>query len=315
MSQRRVRVLILLGLATMAGLATAAPAAQGEAGSGDTVRIGLVQTLFRDVPMPLVQMLMGPFRSLMRDQTGLEGELVTVKDALTLGRQLREDKMQLGVFHGLEFGWAREKYPDLRPLCIAINRHRELHAFFMVREDSTVKQLTDLKGKVVALPFRSREHCRLFLQKQCAGEGQEPDHFFAKVVVSPHVEAALDDVLRGKVQAAVVDGVALDCYHNVKPGCHARLKMCLQSEVFPPAVVAYRQGALDQETLNRFKNGMITANQNERGRELMTMWQLTAFEAIPADFDQTLANILKAYPGPSGNAPTATERPASSLAP
>jgi ABC-type phosphate/phosphonate transport system substrate-binding protein len=284
---------LLAGLAPRLHATDPGPAAPG------TVSIGLVQSMFRDVPAPLVQLLMPPFRTLMRAQTGLDGQLVTVPDAFELGSRLQDDKVQLGVFHGFEFAWARQKFQDLRPLCIVINRQRNLYAYVMVKEDSPVKNFADLKGKAVALPLRSREHCRLYLERLCAAAGQEPERFLGQTVTSAHVEAALDDVLRGKVQAAVVDGVSLECYRHVKPGCGARLRVLSQSEIFPAAVVAYRQGALDAATLNRFKNGMITANQNERGRDLMSMWKVTAFEAVPADYEQTLTNVLRAYPPPA----------------
>lgn len=291
---------LLAGGLTLNGFA---PGAAGQAEGGDTVRIGLVQSLFRDVPAPLVQMLAFPFRSLMRAQTGLEGQLVTAPDCFDLGRQLEEGKVQLGVFHGIEFGWAREKYPKLQPLCIAINRDRQLYAYLVVREDSGARNLTDLKGQALALPKGSREHCRLFLDRQCARCGQPTAKLFGRITSQANVEGALDDVLRGKVQVAVVDGVSLECYRQVKPGCHARLKILQKSELFPAAVIACRADVLNAETVERFKTGMITANQNERGRELMTMWKLTAFEAIPDDYEQAVANITRLYPAPVGIRP------------
>jgi hypothetical protein len=42
----------------------------------------------------------------------VSGELVPCGDADNLGRQLMDDKVQLGVFHGIEFAWARQKYPE-----------------------------------------------------------------------------------------------------------------------------------------------------------------------------------------------------------
>jgi ABC-type phosphate/phosphonate transport system substrate-binding protein len=293
------------------GLAGSTPASHGDTETPDLVRIGMVKTLFRDVPEPLVRMLSYPFNTLMKAQTGMDGQLVHGKDCLGLGRQLHENKVQLGVFHGIEFGWAREKYKDLRPLCIAINRHRNLQAYLLVRQDGTIHGMADLKGKVVALPRRSREHCHLFLESQCDTLGLPPAKFFSKIVNPPNVECALDDVLRGKSQAAVVDNVALESYHHVKPGCHARLKILHESAVFPAAVIAYCEGAMSKETLERFKQGMITANQNERGRELMNMWSLSAFEAIPDDYEQVMTDILRIYPAPNtmGTVRTSTVNP------
>jgi ABC-type phosphate/phosphonate transport system substrate-binding protein len=244
----------------------------------------------------MVQMMMQPFSTLMRSQTGLNGQLVACGDGCDLGQRLHEQQLDLGVFHGFEFAWAQQKYPELRPLVIAINKHRHLTASLVVRSDCDATSLADLKGKVAALPRHSREHCRLFLERHCQECGAEPHRFFAKVVTPANVEVALDDVIRGKVQAAIVDGVSLECYEQVKSGCFARLKILKQSAIFPAAVIAYRQGALDEALLTRFREGMVSASQNERGRDLMSMWKLTAFEEVPADYSQTLANIIRAYP-------------------
>ena len=63
--------------------------------------------------------------------------------------------------------------------------------------------------------------------------------------------------------------------------------------------MAYHPGALDDDTLNKFRDGMINANKNALGRQFMTLWKLTAFEPVPADFDQTVTAIVKAYPPPA----------------
>ncbi len=261
-----------------------------------TVRIGLVRTLFRDVPESMVRVMMQPFNALMKEQTGLNGELIPCNDPCDLGKRLHEGKMELGVFHGFEFGWAQQKYPDLRPLCIAINRHRNLTANLVVRGDSGVSAISELKGKVIALPRYLPGHCRLYLTRLCRESGSEPCKYFARVTTPANVEEALDDVLRGKLQAAVVDGVSLECYGQVKSACFARLKVLKQSEVFPAAVIAYREGALEASTLQRFRQGMVSSSQTERGRDLMSMWKLTGFEDVPADYNTTLANVMRAYP-------------------
>jgi ABC-type phosphate/phosphonate transport system substrate-binding protein len=296
----------LLVITLASGLAVLMPG-RGAADAPDPVRIGLVQSMFRDVPAPLAELLTQPFRSLMHAQTGMNGRLVAVRDYKDMGRQLHDDKLELGVFHGIEFGWAHEKYRDLRPLCIAVNRRRDLYAYVVTGEDSAARHFADLKGQTLCLPRRTPEHCQLFLERACAAAGGPPARFFGKTITPANVEAGLDDVLRGKAQAAVVDGVSLECYRQVKPGCYARLKMLEKSPCFPATVVAYHEGALDEDTLTRFKTGMITANQNERGRELLSLWKLTAFEAMPADYEQNLAAILKAYPPPAvvGPAPAA----------
>jgi ABC-type phosphate/phosphonate transport system substrate-binding protein len=281
----------LLGL-----LATGSPAR--EKAQVGAVRIGLIATLFRDVDESKIAAAVILFQSLLEAQTGLTGEPLTVATPDGLGEKLSQASVNLGVFHGIEYAWAKQKYPGLRPLVIAVNKQRLLHAFLVVRQDDPAAKLSDLKGKVGALPHGSREHSRLFLERHCKRCGQEPAQFFAKLTDPPSVEDGLDDVVDGVAQVTVVDGVSLECFKQRKPARFAQLKVLEKSEAFPAAVLAYHTGSLDEATLKRIRDGLISANQNDRGRHLLMLWKLTGFEPIPPDFDQTVANIAKAYPPP-----------------
>jgi ABC-type phosphate/phosphonate transport system substrate-binding protein len=263
------------------------------------VRIGMIGSLFNDIPEATVVAMMQPFSALMEAQTGISGQLVPSGDASNLGQQLMEDKVQLGVFHGIEFAWARLKYPELRPLVIAINQERYLRACLIVRADSKMTSFADLKNSVIALPHQTRDHCHLFLRQRCLECKKEPASFFAKITTPANAEDALDEVVDGTVQATVVDSVTLDCYKRRKPGRFAKLKVAQPSEAFPAAVVVFRPGILDEAMLTRFREGMLNANRTAMGRQLMTLWKLTGFEQVPSDYDQTLTDIAKAYPPPA----------------
>jgi ABC-type phosphate/phosphonate transport system substrate-binding protein len=262
------------------------------------VRIGMIHSLFNDIPEATVVAMMQPFSALMEAQTGVSGQLVACGDASNLGQQLMEDKVQLGVFHGIEFAWARLKYPELRPLVIAINQDRYLRACLIVRADSKVTNFADLQGKVLALPQQTRDHCHLFLKHRCLDCKKEPASLFAKITSPANAEDALDEVVDGTAQASVVDGLTLECYKRRKPGRFAKLKIAQPSEPFPAAVVAFRPGILDEAMLTRFRDGMLTANRTAMGRQLMTLWKLTGFDPVPPDYDQALIDIAKAYPPP-----------------
>jgi ABC-type phosphate/phosphonate transport system substrate-binding protein len=286
-------VALLLGLIL---LLSAGVAAEERAQPADAVRIGLISTLFRDTPEPVVLAMMQPFGALMEAQTGVGGELVAGGDADVLGQSLAADKVRLGVFHGIEFAWARLKHPQLRPLVIAVNQQRQLYAHVIVRTDNPAAGLADLKDKSLAVPRQTKEHCRVFVYHRCRQRGQEPDAFFSAMPAPASVEDALDDVVDREVEAAVVDGVALECYQRRKPGRFAKLKTVHQSEAFPAAVVAYRPGAIEDATLERFRAGLLGAHQTSLGRQMLTLWKLTGFEAVPAGYEQNLASIAKAYP-------------------
>jgi ABC-type phosphate/phosphonate transport system substrate-binding protein len=263
---------------------------------GTLLRIGVVATMFRDTPEPLLQVIMRPFKSLLEAQAGITGQIVASGDADVLGQQLTENHVQLGVFHGVEFAWARRKYPKLKPLMIAVNQHPFLKAHLVVQRDSKVETVGDLLGQVVALPRMSREHCRLYLERRCVQPGFSPEKFYSKIKTLHDGEDALDAVCDGKVQAAVIDAVEFDQYHKDKPRQWAQLRSLQESEPFPSAVIAFYPGSVDDGLLLRVRDGMIAAKATQRGQQLLSLCRITSFEEIPADYEQMLANIVKAYP-------------------
>jgi ABC-type phosphate/phosphonate transport system substrate-binding protein len=287
----------IAALVVAAGLAAVLPARQaaGEELKSSPMRIGLTGSLFRDMPDALVQTMMRPFKSLMEAQTGMSGQLVTGIKPDDLGRQLKDDKLQLAVYQGFEFAWARAKYPELRPLMIAVNHDKYPRAFVLVRDDSAAAKLCDLKGKSIAVPRRTREYCHLFLERRCAA-AQAPGEFFGKVLTPLTPEEAVDAVVNGQVDAVLADSCILSWYEKHKPTRFARLKAIERSEAFPAAVIAYYANSLDETTLHRFRDGMLSAKDNPRSLQLMTLCQITSFEPVPDDYDKVLTEVARAYP-------------------
>jgi len=264
---------------------------------GATLRVGLPRTFFHDVPDPLVKVIIEPFSTVIRDTAGTEGELVVVDDASSIARQLIDNKLQLAMMHGFEFGWVQQTHPTLRPLVVAIEDQKSSSAYVLVRKDSELTSFADLKGKELAQPRRTREHCRLFIEHRCRHDsGCGSTEYFKQVIGPANVEAALDGLCQGKIQAVLVDSIGLEFYKDLKPGCFARLKVLMESEPFPPPVVVYQQGALSDEVLGSLKNSLRGATKTEMGRELMKMWRLASFEPVPDTYGPAVAKCLKTYP-------------------
>jgi ABC-type phosphate/phosphonate transport system substrate-binding protein len=279
-------------------LALAVSAGRADEETPQPVRIGLIASLFRDMSEPLMQIIMRPFKSLMESQTGLTGQLVSGGDAQTLGQRLKEGKIHLGVFHGVEFAWARAKIPQLKPLLVAVNHQRYLRANLVIRDDGKIASVADLKGQVVALPHLSKEHCWLYLERRCVPPGIKPEKFFSRIASPRDANYAIDDVIDGAAQAAIIDDADLSAYRKQYPQYFAKVKVLLQSEPFPCAVIAYYPGTLSAEMIERFRSGMLAAKASKQGRQMMQMVRISSFEEVPPDFDRMLSDIAKAYPPP-----------------
>jgi len=260
-------------------------------GDPQVLRIGMTGSLMEDVPSSQREKFAGEFTSLVHDFTGLKSVNLMGLDPWTSAKQLEANKWDVGVFQGVEFAWVKAKFPKLQPFMIA-TQAVPLKAVLVVRQDDKAAGFADLKGKNVVI-LHTKLHCRLFAEK---GVGGKPNQFFGKLTQNRSYEDALDAVLLDKAQGAIVDTVALDTYKDLAPGKFKRLKIVAESELFPPAVIVYERGALDDKLRKTLTDGMLKANQNDRGRETLNAFHVTGFAAVPADYERELSAILKSFP-------------------
>ena len=233
----------------------------------------------------------------IKDETGLKNEIVRSNNWRELAEKLDRGDFNLAVFEGYEFAWAREKYTQLKPLALAVNVNRYPVVYVVTQKSSKAASLTDLRGQSVCIPADAPAFVRLYVEKQI---GKKAEDFFSRVISNENVEDALDDVVDGKIHAAVLERAALEGFKRRKPGRFNQLKDIAHSSPFPPVVVVHREGGLSEGLLNRFKEGLLNASSKERGQMMLTMFHLTTFEAVPDDFEKVLAQTRKEYPAPGG---------------
>jgi len=235
-----------------------------------TIKVGLPKSLLHDTEHGRFEVMAANFRTVMKEQTGLDGDLVEVDSADVLRQQLADGTLQLGAFQGHEFAWAKAKLPDLEPLMLASTNPDVLQPVVVVPMASQAKDIGELRGKAIALPTSARDCVRLFVGKLCQKQGAAMKDFFTSVQAPEKAIDALDDLVDGKVQAAAVTQSVMRVFTTLKPGRAGRLKVLAQSEPFPPAVIAYVRGKLDNRTVQTFRDGMSAAHKTNNGNHLIS---------------------------------------------
>jgi ABC-type phosphate/phosphonate transport system substrate-binding protein len=240
----------------------------------------------------------GTLQKFIKGETGLNNKILNQKNWRILADKLAKGQLHLGVFEGYEFAWARKKYPELKPLAVAINVRVYPVACIVVQRDGGLKDFAGLRGKSISLPPAGPHHLRVFVERQSKNNGKKAEDFFAKITPQANVEDALDDVVDGLVDAAAVDRTALEAFKRRKPGRFKKLEQVAASQPFPPPVVAFYGTVLDETLRERFREGLLKASRKERGRTLLTLFRVTGFHAVPANFSSVLLRTRKAYPPP-----------------
>jgi ABC-type phosphate/phosphonate transport system substrate-binding protein len=238
-------------------------------------------------------------KDFIKEETGFNNEIVQEKDWRELADKMAKGQVHLGVFQGYEFAWAQEKTPKLKPLALAVDVYTYPVAYVIVKKENSAKKFADLKGQSLALPNTGQRYLNLFVETQVNGK---LDTFFSKAKPYTNVEDAIDDVVDGVIQAVVADRALLEAYKSSKPGRFKQLKDVAHSQPFPPALIAYYDNGLDNDTLRRFETGVLGANKKEKGQTLLSLFKLTGFEKVPADFGKIIAQTQKDYPAPNSAA-------------
>lgn len=261
------------------------------------IRIGMAKTFLDGQPKAFTEIAADDFKDVLKKTTGLDGELNPKHNAFDVAEKLDAKQLDFGIFHAHEFAWVQKKYSELTPLLIAADKKQVERAYLIVHKTSGAKTIADLNGKKLDMPTGTKESCRVFLRKLCADK--EPATFFGSIEKAANQTDALDNVARDKAQATVVDAHALAFYKEVKPAVFEKnLTVLQESDVFPPAVIVYRQGGVAEATLKQFRDGLLKAHTIAEGRDMMKSWSIDAFELTPKDFAKRLADVLKVYPAP-----------------
>jgi ABC-type phosphate/phosphonate transport system substrate-binding protein len=272
-------------------------AAQGRETKGGVLRIGTSGSVNAETAEK-EKGATETLKKFIKNETGLDDEVVRLSSWRELGDMMAKGQMQIGVFQGFEFAWAQEKYPDLKPLAVAVKVYVYPVAYVVTKRDNPARDFAGLAGQSIAIPANGQRFLHLFLEHQAQAQGKNLNAFFSQVASRDNTEDAIDDVVDSVVQATVVDRAALEAYKERKPGRFRQIKPAAHSQPFPPGVVAYCNHNLDEATLRRFKDGLLNAKNKERGSNMLTLFRLTGFEPVPEDFGRVLAATREAYPAP-----------------
>jgi ABC-type phosphate/phosphonate transport system substrate-binding protein len=286
-------------------LALAVSPAAKSADPAPAIRLGLVQTMFRDVPPSFVQSIQGPFRDVFKRQTGMVGEIELLPDWEALSNRIKDGTLSAGVLHGFEFAWAKKANPDLEPIVVSKPHEAKLTACIVVNAAGGQRNITnpgDLTGPCVVVSKGLKAHVHLYYENLRKG--------YPATTLQPAgpakgtTEDAITAVLTGDAEAALVDYAAIKNYQALRPGAGKNIKILCESESFPVSVLAVKKGVVAPGTLTQIRDGLTQAHKSAEGKMLMMLWNLKGFAEVPKDYDDQLDKIAKAYPPPAKIGPT-----------
>ena len=260
-----------------------------------TVDIGMPDTLFQGVPDILKRLGGEPFKKMMKKNTGIDGVVHFPPDAMTLAAKLNSGDFQIGVMQGHEYAWAKSKFPCLMPIAIAVPM-QPVQSFCIVRWNCAAQNIGQLKNGKLSLPPVHHPYSEMYLEK-LKNEHMKGESFSGQLNAGSGCEA-IDQVLDGKCECAIVDGSLLKTYEALYPGPFKATKVLCESEVFPNACIVVKKGELSQQTIDKFTDALINAVNVPAEKPMLVAWKVKRFTKVPDDYAQQIKQIEKAYPLP-----------------
>ncbi|MFM7112873.1 MAG: phosphate/phosphite/phosphonate ABC transporter substrate-binding protein [Planctomycetota bacterium] len=262
----------------------------------EKLKVGITKNFFQNFSETIAKLVMQPFPEVVKAQTGLPGEIAMSPDSTELCERMKKGEAHLGVFQGHEFFWASRKYPELKPLMLAVNEKTPLKAYLIVRKADSEKPISDMAGKTLAIPTQTRPFARLWVERRGVLPGKALHEHYAKVFPIGDSEEALDNVRDGSLDLVLVEKASWDRYKRIKPSAIESLSPIIESETFPSTVIAYFPKSVQNSYVDRFKKGMMTADQNPGSARLLQLVKISSFQPVPDDFMKEGESLIQAYP-------------------
>jgi phosphonate transport system substrate-binding protein len=160
-------------------------------------------------------------------------------------------------------------------------------ARFYVRKDRGIQRVEDLRGKTVAFvdPASSSGYIypMVLLIKQGLVRDRDPKSFFKDALFTGTHEAALQSVLRGRVDAAASFDKAPEL-HLKDPALIAQLGFVGETPEIPEAGICARPG-VPAEALAKVKRALLSIKAPEHAALLKQIYDIDGFvEASDADY-------------------------------
>ena len=170
-------------------------------------------------------------------------------------------------------------------LTVAGNSH-EIELLLLVRRDSGIDGVKDLKGRVITLPLRNAQYgaiYRIWVESLVMKEGGAIDTFFSSITEADSVSKAIMPVFFKKVAACVVTKQAFDVSSELNPQLSRDLKVIAQIGKLAGGIIVFRKD-LSSASKEKMRQGLLDLEKDHEGRQLLMLFHLTGLAPFRPEY-------------------------------
>ncbi len=263
---------------------------------------------------------------LLEKETGLKFQVSVPTSYAAVLEAMNAGQIDVAWLAPLSYVVGNNKYGVELILTTTRNGSKVYPFEFVIRSDSTIKDLNDFKGKKIAFADELSASGNLYPRAYLLQNGIDPDKDMQPIYSGAHDKSVIA-LLNGQVDVAAIFGEykgTPDARNNVKstvPDVYEKTKVFLNSAdknfLIPNDTVSVRKG-LDAALKKKIQDGLIAVSKTEDGiKELKALYNIDGLVVgDPADYapiqkaaDAAKIDIGKAIQPPPTR-PPATAAPA-----
>lgn len=227
-----------------------------------------------------------PFEEYLSEQLGRDVKVTLATDYSTIVEAMASGKVDLGIMPPAAYVQARGqnaaealltselgKYDIESGLPLEGEKTETFKGEILVKADSDIKELADLKGKRVATLSPASASGYIYPVAELKEIGLEPNVDYTVTTVND-IPSQITAVLNGQQDAAFVFQGARNVFNNAfgDTDLYDAVRVLYLTEGDIPNDAIAVQPKMDDELKAKIKDAFLKMNESEKGKEAMTMW-------------------------------------------
>lgn len=260
----------------------------------NSINCGIIITHMAVSPEAILEGIT-PFAKFLTTRLGLPVKVELLPDTNTMIKKLEDGTIQLGYVSNLEYLNIKAA-KDVTPFAKVVKGGSSTYnAIILVRKDSNINDISELKGKKFAYTSKDSSHGYLYPALLIKTRfNKTPETFFGSFVTTKKDPDGILSVLYKKADAVSVSSQTYAILSELMPRLKRELNVISTSEplVHGP-MFYYAKNFNDKSLIERCKKEVLSMGSEAQGKQILLLFKIGGW-TIASDADYNgLRNLMK----------------------